>query len=110
MCVSGYNNSMENKWIRYSEQKPPINERVLVLVNGEVHEGFLDSVLLMGNTEPTIFKTLLTNDSRKEFSAQHTTWGYDPYWMPMPAPKPKQQTRPESKEKSEMMLAIEDDF
>ncbi len=99
----------ELKWIRYSEQKPPINERVLVLVDGEVHEGFLDSYILMGNTEPTVFKTLLRNDYRKEFSAQHASWGHDPYWMPMPAPKPKQQKRSQSTEKSERMIAYEED-
>jgi hypothetical protein len=99
----------EIRWIRYSEQKPPVNERVLVLVNGEIHEGFLHSYVLMGNTEPTIFQTLFTNDLRKAFSAQHTYWGDDPYWMPLPAPKPKQQKRPESMEKSERMSKHEED-
>jgi hypothetical protein len=82
----------ELKWIRFSEQRPPNNVRVLVLVRGEVHEGLIDSVLLMGNTEPTLFESLFKNDPRKEFSLQHTSWGDDPYWMPMPASKPKQKT------------------
>lgn len=99
----------EIRWIRYSDQKPPINERVLVLVNGEVHEGFLDSILLMGKTEPTIFKTLFTNDPRKEFSAQHGTWGYDPYWMPMPAPKPTQLQRQKPLKEKMEMIAYEED-
>jgi len=85
----------KTRWIRFSEQKPPVNEPILVLVEGEVHEGFLDSYVLIGRTEPTEFKTLFTNrrGSEKAFSAQHTSWGYDPYWMPMPAPKPEQLTR-----------------
>ena len=79
-------------WIRYSEQKPPINTNVLVLVDGEIHEGYLDSIVLMGNTEPTIFETLYTNDhsNGKMFTRQHLWWGTDPYWMYIPAPKPKQ--------------------
>lgn len=98
----------EIKWVRYSEQKPPVDVRVLVLVNEEVHEGFLDSELLMGELEPTIFKTLFTNNTRKEFSAQHTTWGADPYWMPLPATKPRQTGYPKSLEKSEKIEGNEE--
>ena len=80
-----------SKWIQYSKKKPPINERVLVLVDGEVHEGFLDSVLLMGKKKPTVFQTLFTN---KQFScsAQHSHWGHDPYWMKIPK-KPLQKKK-----------------
>ncbi len=98
----------EIKWIRYSEQKPPINENILVLVNGEIHEGFLHSLLLMGNKDPTLFKTLFTNDSRKEFSAQHTSWGFDPYWMPIPAIKPVQEKKLNPIERIERVFAKED--
>jgi hypothetical protein len=79
------------KWIRYSEEKPPINTDVLVLVNGEIHEGYLDSVLLMGKEEPTIFETLYTNSNNHGCgSRQHKTWGDDPYWMHIPCKKPVQ--------------------
>jgi hypothetical protein len=94
----------EINWIQYSKQKPPINERVLVLVEGEVHEGFLDSILLMGESEPTIFQTLFTNAYRKEFSAQHGTWCHDPYWMPIPSPKPIQLRDPKWVEKLDKIM------
>lgn len=77
-------------WIRYEDQKPKVNERVLVLINGEIHEGFLDEVLLMGHSEPTIFQTVYTIPKCELSSAQHWTWGEDPYWMPIPCEKPKQ--------------------
>lgn len=79
------------KWIRYSEEKPPLNIDVLVLVDGEIHEGYLDSVLLMGDIEPTEFHTLYTNSRNGGCgSPQHTYWGDDPYWMPIPCEKPTQ--------------------
>lgn len=79
------------KWIRYLDETPPTNVNVLILVNGEIHEGYLDSVVLMGNTEPTLFETLYTNSKNYGCgSPQHTSWGDDPYWMPIPCEKPKQ--------------------
>jgi hypothetical protein len=75
------------KWIRLSEQKPPINTDILILVDGRIHEGYLHSLLLMGKTEPTEFHTTyLTNYEH----AQHGYWGDDPYWMPIPCEKPEQ--------------------
>jgi hypothetical protein len=94
-------------WIRYKDQKPPLFEHVLVLVNGEVHEGFLDSYVIMGNTEPTVFKTLMTNSHGPCGSAQHTSWGDDPYWLPMPFPKPKQVRK--KREKCDEMMAYNDE-
>ena len=80
------------KWIRLSEQVPPVNTDILILVNGEIHEGYLDSVLLMVKPdEPTLFETLYTNSENYGCgSPQHSSWGDDPYWMPIPCKKPIQ--------------------
>jgi hypothetical protein len=78
-------------WIRYTDEKPPTNKNILVLVNGEIHEGYLDSRILMGEDEPTLMQTLYTNSTNYGCgSAQHTSWGIDPYWMHIPYEKPKQ--------------------
>jgi hypothetical protein len=74
------------KWIRFSEKQPPMNTDVLVLVNGRIYEGFLHNYVLMGHTEPTIFKTLYMTQYE---CAQNTSWGDDPYWAEIPE-KPKQ--------------------
>jgi hypothetical protein len=73
-------------WIRLSEQKPPTNVDILILVDGRIQEGYLDSVVLMGHTEPTEFHTSYRHDYDHP---QHCYWGDDPYWMHI-LEKPKQ--------------------
>ena len=75
------------KWIRLSDQKPPINTDILILVDGRIQEGYLHSFVLMGDTEPTEFHTSYRHDYEH---AQHCYWGDDPYWMPITCEKPKQ--------------------
>lgn len=77
-------------WIRYEDKKPEIGQRVLVLIDGEIHEGFLDEVDIYKHG-PTVFQTVCTMPKSTLSSTQHWTWGEDPYWMPIPCEKPKQQ-------------------
>lgn len=75
-------------WIRLRDKKPPTNVNILILVDGRIQEGYLDSLVLMGNTEPTEFHTSYRHGYEH---AQHCYWGDDPYWMHIPE-KPKQIT------------------
>ena len=76
-------------WIRYCDQKPKFKERVLVLIDGEIHEGYLEELDLW-NGGPTLFQTVFTIPRCDLSSAQHLSWGEDPYWMPIPCAKPAQ--------------------
>jgi hypothetical protein len=80
----------EIKWYRVSEVEPPVNTNILVLVNGEIHEGYLHEheIMVKGLVKDT---TLYTNSKNYGCgSPQHLPWGDDPYWMPIPVEKPKQ--------------------
>jgi hypothetical protein len=79
-------------FIRYRDQKPPVNTPLLILIDGEIREGYIDEVLLLGNVLPTHFQTVHYPE-REQWKDQHSYWGYDPYWMLAPE-KPKQETDP----------------
>lgn len=104
--MDAYLKEIEPRWTRYKDQKPPIGERVLVLVDGEIHEGFLHQVDL-AVSGPTVFQTVFTFPRCSLRSAQHMSWGEDPYWMTLPAAKP-QQERSEKKELREVRKASDD--
>ena len=78
------------KWIRLRDEKPPVNTKLLVLIDGVVREGYLDEVMLLGNVIPTVFQTVRYPDSGYMSDWQHSHWGHDPYWMLCPE-KPVQE-------------------
>jgi hypothetical protein len=95
-------NDASPRWIRFLDEKPKIGERVLVLIDGEIHEGYLDEVDLWKSGH-TVFQTVFTIPSDSLSSAQHWSWGYDPYWMPIPCEKPEQLKMPKGQIFCELM-------
>lgn len=67
-------------WKPVSQQRPPANTDILILVRGRVFEGQLHSVRLMGFDEPHEFESVYTHDR----GMQHSDWGPGAWWSPRP--------------------------
>ena len=78
-----------SEWIRMKDEFPPSNVPLLVLVDGTVREGYIDEILLLGQVLPTKFQTIHYPE-RDQWKDQHSSFGFDPYWMLCPA-KPVQE-------------------
>lgn len=94
-------------WIRYADQQPPANTPLLILIDGEVFEGYIDEVLLLGEVIPTRFKTVRFPISRNMSKDQHWDWGTDPYWMLCPT-KPIQ-VAPKPSDREELISGFDED-
>ena len=94
-------------WIRYADQQPPANTPLLILIDGEVFEGYIDEVMILGQVIPTRFKTVHFPISRNMSKDQHWDWGTDPYWML--CPKKPIQVAPPPFGRDELFSAMEED-
>jgi hypothetical protein len=68
-------------------------------IDGEIHEGFLDEIPLSSGVK--ILQAVFTMPKSTPSSAKHLPWGSDPYWLPIPYPKPTQSRAAQALEISE---------